>query len=265
VKRLFDLFVSGGKDSVAAAVLGLEEAKKEGAEARVVFINELKAFEVPEGLFPTTPLDYVKKFSEWLGVDLLVLEPKQSFWEGVKQWGYPHLFQNRWCFDRLKWKQLEELAYAEAKQGYFSVWVSGIRRLESRERLKRYKEKRYRYRVGRRTVEFFHPILDWTDYEVESFIRERKIPTNPLWSLGFSCECLCLAGTTRRRLDRIIAQMPQLAKWLAEKDEEVQRHRRKGPSFPSPLLEEKVTLCEYVRKKLNEPKLTIWVEENDAA
>jgi 3'-phosphoadenosine 5'-phosphosulfate sulfotransferase (PAPS reductase)/FAD synthetase len=256
VKKIYDLFVSGGKDSVAAATIGKEGAEKEGAEARIVFIDELKAFEVPEGLLPTTPLDYVKTFAEWLGVDLLVLEPKQSFWEGVKRWGYPHLFHKRWCFAKLKWEPITELAYAEAKQGYFSVWVLGIRRCESRDRCRRYRERRYRYRVGRRTIEYYLPILDWSDAEVESFIRERKIPSNPFWSLGFSCECLCLAGTTRRTLDRMIAQMPQLAKWLAEKDEEVQKHQYKGPSFPSPLLEEKLTLCEYVRKKLNEPRLT---------
>ena len=256
MKQIYDLFVSGGKDSVAAAVLGLEEAKKQGAEARAVFVNELKAFEVPVELLPSTPLDYVKKFADWLGVDLLVLEPKQNYWDGVKSWGYPLLFKNRWCFYKLKWRLFEELAYAEAKQGYFSVWVTGIRRAESRERLQRYREKRYRYVIGRRVVEYYHPILDWSDVEVESFVRERGIPVNPLWGIGFSCECLCLAGMTRRNLDRLIAHLPQLAAWLAERDEEVQKQRRNGPAFTAPLLSRKVTLSDYVKKKLREIRLT---------
>jgi 3'-phosphoadenosine 5'-phosphosulfate sulfotransferase (PAPS reductase)/FAD synthetase len=260
MRRIFDLFVSGGKDSVAAATLGKEEAEKEGAEARIVFINELKAFEVPDGLLPTTPLDYVERFAKWLGVDLLVLEPKQNFWEGVNRWGYPLLFKCRWCFDRLKWRPIKELADAEAKQGYFSVWVTGIRRSESRMRQQKYKQQRHRYRVGRRTIDFFHPILDWSDRQVDNFIRSRGIPVNPLWSLGFSCECLCLAGTSRRVLDRLIAQAPKLAEWLAKKDEEIQKLRRNGSAFTAPLLSRKVTLSDYVRKKLNEPKLTMWVE-----
>jgi 3'-phosphoadenosine 5'-phosphosulfate sulfotransferase (PAPS reductase)/FAD synthetase len=259
LRRLYDLFVSGGKDSVAAATLGLEAAKEEGAEARVVFINELKAFEVPAGLFPSTPLDYVKAFADWLGVELLALEPKQNYWDGVKSWGYPLLFKNRWCFYKLKWRLFEELAYAEAKQGYFSVWVTGIRRLESRERLRRYREKRHRYTIGRRTVEFFHPILDWSDNQVDGFIKERKIPANPLWSLGFSCECLCLAGTTHRTLDRLIVEMPKLAEWLAERDEEIQKRRYKRPAYTAPLISEKITLSEYIKRKLSEPKLTDWV------
>jgi len=48
--RIYDLFVSGGKDSVVAATIAYEEARQAGIPARVVFINELPAFKVPARL-----------------------------------------------------------------------------------------------------------------------------------------------------------------------------------------------------------------------
>jgi hypothetical protein len=52
VKQIYDLFVSGGKDSVAAAVLGLEEAKNR---------NGRPAFTAPLLSRKVTLSDYVKK------------------------------------------------------------------------------------------------------------------------------------------------------------------------------------------------------------
>jgi 3'-phosphoadenosine 5'-phosphosulfate sulfotransferase (PAPS reductase)/FAD synthetase len=52
--RIYDLFVSGGKDSVVAATIAYEEARQAGIPARVVFINELPAFKVPPTSCPST-------------------------------------------------------------------------------------------------------------------------------------------------------------------------------------------------------------------
>jgi hypothetical protein len=57
-------------------------------------------------------------------------------------------------------------------------------------------------------------------------------------------------------LDEIIAKAPKLARWLAEKDREIQWLRRSGPGYPAPLLDKKITLHEYIERKLRQPKLT---------
>jgi len=260
---VYDLFVSGGRDSVVAATIAYEEAKQLGIPARVVFINELPAFKVPEDVLPFNPLDYVREFAGWLNVDLVVVDVDFDYWEGVKRWGYPMLFHHRWCYDKMKARALVRFLEQEIKEGYRQrTWVLGIRVSESRRREKIWGSvgKRYPYWFRGYRVEYYLPILDWSEWQVNRFIEEKGIPRNPAWDFGWSFECLCLAGTTLKRLDEIIAKAPRLALWLAQKDKEVQSVRRNGPAYPAPLLDRKVTLHEYVEKKLRQPRLTQYLE-----
>jgi 3'-phosphoadenosine 5'-phosphosulfate sulfotransferase (PAPS reductase)/FAD synthetase len=266
---IYDLFVSGGKDSVAAAVIAYEEAKQKGIPARVVFINELPAFKVPEDVLPFNPLDYVRRFSEWLGVDLVVLEPKIDYWEGVKQRGYPHIIGKRWCFELMKRAVLKEFVVREIKEGYTSrTWVLGIRVYESSYRGKHWadavKRNRWLTLIGGYRVEYYLPIATWTEEQVERFIEERGIPKNPAWKYGFSFECLCMAGTPLSTIDRIIAELPKLAQWLAERDKEVQASRKNGePGYILALLDKRMTLYKYIERKLRQPKLTQFMGGDD--
>ena len=102
--------------------------------------------------------------------------------------------------------------------------------------------------------------MDWDDAQVERFIRERGIPENPAWKTGFSFECLCMAGMSKKKLDKAITLYPDLYRFLAERDKEVQKHRRsKEPAYVMPLLDLKIPLHQYVEKKLKEPKLTNYI------
>jgi len=262
-RRIYDVFVSGGRDSTAAAVLACREAEELGVPRRLVFIDEFRAFKVPEGSVPYSPLDYVRELSKYLGVELLVLDPGFDFWEGVKRWGYPNLKRHRWCFRLLKKGPLLRLAEEESSRGVVPVWVTGIRRGESYHRAEKYRLKRYYHRFGGHLVEYYHPILDWSDEQVDSFLREeleKGLPRNPLWDLGFSCECFCFAGTSRRQLDKIIASMPGLAKWLAERDKEVQAvRRRRDPACVRPLYKLGKALHEYVEERLRQRSIQDFV------
>jgi len=265
--EVYDLLVSGGKDSVVSATIAYEEAKRLGIPTRVVFINELPAFQVPTDILPFNPLDYVKRFSEWLGVELIVLEPKINYWEGVKKWGYPHLIGKRWCFDRMKMGVLKEFVVREVKEGYLKrTWVLGIRVNESNYRRRFWREALRRNRIltliGGYRVELYLPIANWDDDQVERFIKEKGIPENPAWSYGWSFECLCMAGTTLKTLDMIIDRAPELARWLAEKDKEVQASR-KEPAYILALLHKKMTLHEYIEKKLKQPRLTQFITAHE--
>jgi hypothetical protein len=89
------------------------------------------------------------------------------------------------------------------------------------------------------------------------FIKDRGIPENPAWKVGFSFECLCMAGMSKKKLDKAITLYPQLYRYLAEKDKEIQKHRRSNqPAYVMPLLDIKTPLHQYVEKKLREHKLT---------
>jgi 3'-phosphoadenosine 5'-phosphosulfate sulfotransferase (PAPS reductase)/FAD synthetase len=256
LRRVYDLFVSGGKDSVVAATIGFREAVERGVEARVVYIDEFRAFKVPEGLVRDDPVDYVRVFAEWLGADLVVITPEFDYWEGVKRWGYPAIFNKRWCYEFLKKRPLREFLASEIRQGLRPVWVTGIRRRESRRRERLYHSPRYvHWHEGVGTVEYYHPILDWDDSMVEDFIRENGIPENRLWRLGFSCECLCMAGMSLRRLDMLIVERPDLVAWLAARDLEVQGNRRRGPAYVAPLMAKRVTLSQYVMDRMRQRRM----------
>jgi 3'-phosphoadenosine 5'-phosphosulfate sulfotransferase (PAPS reductase)/FAD synthetase len=270
VKRVYDLFVSGGKDSVVAATIAYEEAREQDIPARIVFINELSAFKVPLDVLPFNPLEYVREFARWLNLDLVVIDVDFDYWEGVKKWGYPMLFHNRWCYDKMKASALVKFIEQEIREGYSQrTWVLGIRASESARRAKIWgsaRSKRYMYRFRGYWVEYYLPILDWTESQVDQFIKEKGIPRNPAWDFGWSFECLCLAGTSLKKLDEIIAKAPKLAQWLAEKDREIQWCRRSGPGYPAPLLDltpsKRMTLHEYIERKLKQPKLTEWMQES---
>jgi 3'-phosphoadenosine 5'-phosphosulfate sulfotransferase (PAPS reductase)/FAD synthetase len=265
MSEIYDLFVSGGKDSVVAATVAFEEARRKGVPARVVFINEIPAFKVPIEILPFNPLDYVREFAKWLNADLVIVDVNFDFWEGVKKWGYPLLLNRRWCYDKMKVAALVKFVEQEIREGYNRrVWVLGIRADESRRRKKIWGslgKKRNLYWLKGYRVEYYLPILDWIEEQVERFIKERGIPRNPAWSFGWSFECLCMAGTTIRKLDEIIVRAPKLALWLAEKDKEIQATRKNGPAYPAPLFDKKMTLHEYVEKKLKQPRLTQYLDE----
>ena len=162
----------------------------------------------------------------------------------------------------MKKKVLERFVEQEVKNGYTRrIWVLGIRASESvrRKKIWSHGRKRYTYWVGSYMVEYYLPILDWDERQVDKFIEERGIPRNPAWDFGWSFECLCLAGTTLRKLDEIIVKTPELARWLAEKDEEIQQFRRSGPGYPTPLVKMRITLHEYIKKKLKQPRLTQFI------
>jgi 3'-phosphoadenosine 5'-phosphosulfate sulfotransferase (PAPS reductase)/FAD synthetase len=260
MKRIYDLFVSGGKDSVVAATIAYEEAKQQSIPARVIFINELKAFEIPENLLPHKPLDYIREFSRWLGVELIVLEPNFNYWEGVNRWGYPLVHFNRWCMYFLKQEPLRKLIAEEARQGLKPIWVFGMRQSESWRRARTYTQKRMIWKHAGIPIENYYPILDWNDTQVEQFIKDKGIPENPAWRTGFSFDCLCMAGMSKKKLDRAITLYPDLYRFLAERDKEIQKHRRtQEPAYVMPLLDMKTPLHQYVEKKLREPKITNFI------
>lgn len=142
---------SGGKDSDVI----LELAKMAGIEYRAIYKNTT--------IDPPGTIRHCKD----KGVE--ILQPKESFMQIVARAGFPSRFRRICCSILKEYKILDRA-------------IQGIRRSESIKRRDRYKEPEVCrvYRKGEK-AKIYLPILDWTDADVERFIREREIKCHPLY------------------------------------------------------------------------------------
>ena len=146
-----ELCYSGGKDSDVI----LELAKMAGVP--VVPIYKQTSIDPPG----TT------KHAKEMGVE--IRRPKETFFQLIERKGNPSRFK-RFCCEVLKEYKIYERA------------IVGIRRSESTKRAARYKEPEVcRVYPGGNTARQYFPILEWTDADVERFIKERGIKCAPVY------------------------------------------------------------------------------------
>jgi len=137
-------FLSGGKDSAAAAYIAYQFAKAMGLDFRLVFIDTTIALEETR--------EYVRRYAEWLGAELVVLRPEKTFEEYARQYPYwPSLLHARWCFAKLKRKPLVQ--FLRQFPPMTVIQVLGIRRSESLFRESSPRSSRYTARrIGRASI-----------------------------------------------------------------------------------------------------------------
>lgn len=147
-----ELSYSGGKDSDVI----LELAKMAGIKFRAIYKNTT--------IDPPYTISHVKS----KGVD--IVRPKKSFFDLIRKSGFPTR-RARFCCQHLKEYKILDNS------------IQGIRRSESVKRAERYKEPiicRF-YGSKKNRVSVTLPILEWTDKDIEEFVRERKIQCHPLY------------------------------------------------------------------------------------
>ena len=145
---------SSGKDSDVI----LELAKMAGIPYRAIY----KATTID----PPGTIAHAKE----MGAE--VIHPQKTFFQLISEKGYPSRV-SRWCCSVLKEYKVCDRA------------IQGIRRSESRNRAERYKEpERCRVYSAKEKVKQYLPILEWTDQDVEEFIKERNIKCHPLYYMG---------------------------------------------------------------------------------
>lgn len=147
-----ELSYSGGKDSDVI----LELAKMAGIKYRAIYKN--------------TTIDPPYTISHCKSKGVEIVRPKKSFLKLIASKGFPTRRVRFCCSDLKEYKILDNA-------------IQGIRRSESVKRAERYKEPvicRF-YGSKKSRVSVTLPILDWTDKDVEEFIRERKIQCHPLY------------------------------------------------------------------------------------
>ena len=149
-----EISYSGGKDSDVI----LELAKMAGIPYRAIYKN--------------TTIDPAGTIAHAIKNGVEVIRPKESFFRLVSKFGFPNRYY-RFCCSELKEYKVCDRA------------VQGIRRSESIKRAEKYKEPEIcRVYSAKEKVKVYLPILEWTDQDVEDFIKERNIKCHPLYYRG---------------------------------------------------------------------------------
>lgn len=226
---------SGGKDSDVI----LELTKMAGVSYRAIYKNTT--------IDPSGTIKHAKE----MGAE--VLRPKKTFFQLVREKGFPTMFV-RFCCSELK--EYKILDYA----------IVGVRREESAKRMKRYKEPEM-CRVFSKNVKARHymPILDWTLNDVEEFIRERNIKCAPVYydEYGnFHVErrlgCVaCPLISPKQRIEQF-KQYPNLVKaWIRAGEE----YRRTHPNAKR-VLHHKDVYAWFVHELFYATKPKEWDDDN---
>ena len=145
---------SGGKDSDVI----LELAKMAGIPYRAIY--------------KSTTIDPPGTIAHAREMGAEVIRPEKTFFQLVSEKGFPNR-HSRFCCSELKEYKICDRA------------IQGIRRSESRKRAENYKEpETCRVYSAKEKVKVYLPILEWTDQDVEEFIKERNIKCHPLYYRG---------------------------------------------------------------------------------
>ena len=196
------LSYSGGKDSDVI----LELARMSGIPFEAIYKNT------------TIDPPYTIKHCKDNGVK--IINPKQTFFQLIQQQGNPTRYR-RFCCSQLKEYKIHDRS------------IQGIRRSESYKRAERYKEPEYcRTYSKKEKVRIYLPILEWSNEDVEQFIKQRNIKCHPLYynesgefdvKKRLGCIGCPLASKNKRRQE--FMQYPKMLKlWIKNNDIYLKNH-----------------------------------------
>ena len=186
-----ELSYSGGKDSDVI----LELAKMAGIPYRAIY--------------KATTIDPPQTIAHAREMGAEVIHPKKTFFQLVSESGFPSRFQ-RFCCSALKEYKIYDRA------------IQGIRRSESRKRAENYKEPEIcRVYSAKEKVKVYLPILEWTNQDVEEFIKERNIKCHPLYyrrgqfDVTQRLGCMgCPLASRKKRIQEFMENPKLLKAWI---------------------------------------------------
>jgi hypothetical protein len=219
-------FFSGGRDSALACYIAKRAADAGGWQFRLVHID------TTIGIKQTR--EYVRRYAEWLGAELVVIRPERTFKEYAAQIGmWPSLYPQRyrWCYRELKLKPLTKYLHENYRQG--DLVVIGVRKDESDYRFMFYNNVFFTKDYGGVKAKVWAPLLYVDEPILVQLLGRFNIPQSPVWRFGFSGECLCLAGMPEWEIFLILRNFPEEREALLEVDDIINRNRKSGkPSAP---------------------------------
>lgn len=173
----YGLAFSGGKDSCVIKQLAIEAGVK------------FKAYYSVTTLDPPELVRFIRQYHseiEWLR------QPKPMLWEMSEHKLMPPNRYARWCCGMYKEAALKE----------YPAKLIGVRASESIRRARLWREVVIDRKCKKR--KYVCPIVDWTDNDVWTFIKDRKLPYCCLYEEGFKrlgCIGCPLSGTKNMRRD----------------------------------------------------------------
>ena len=219
-------FFSGGRDSALACYIAKKVADVRGWSFRLVHIDTTIGLKETE--------EYVKHYAQWLGAELVIVRPEKTFEEYATKIGmWPSLYppKFRWCYHELKLRPT--IRYIRENYSDGDLLAMGVRGADSRFRLKFYESTFMERKYGSVVTKVWLPLLRVDDLMVERLIDKFKIPRNPVWKIGFSGECLCLAATPLHEIAMIMRHFPEETQKLLAIDRAINSNRRSNkPSAP---------------------------------
>lgn len=118
-------------------------------------------------IYKNTTVDPPGSIAHAKEVGATIVQPKKSMLQIIEEKGWPSRWQ-RFCCEQLKEYKILDRA------------IQGIRRSESPARAKRYHEPEIcRVYSKKEKVRIYLPILEWTNEDVERFIKDRGIKCHP--------------------------------------------------------------------------------------
>lgn len=232
-KQIFVLF-SGGKDSCAALAYSNELIKEFDPKPSLVALHVDTTVSLPSSE------DYVKEFCKQLGIPLKTVKPETNYFTLALKWGVPRP-RARWCCFHLKIKPLKD--YLQSCSDY--VVLDGMRREESR--------KRSQYPRTYEHPHFglvIHPIIEWTQEQVDAYLESLGLPLNPAYELGFSSwECWCGVFKRKSEFEQLKKVDPKFFAKLVKLEDSLTSgyayaYFNGKPFYLRELLEEKEEVCE---------------------
>lgn len=198
---------SGGKDSEAVLYLCLQE----NPDVPVVFNNT--GVEYPE------TVRFVVHLTELWNLNLIVTHPEKTFWECVKEYGFPqgtkrsvrHHDTARCCY----WLKEKPMNLAIKQNGWLG-YFTGETATESWQRMLRAKEKGICFHLKKTGVCKIKPILWYTEDEVWQFIHDNSLPINEIYLKGairVGCMPCTAYKSWEERMQRVSPKLYRIIKF----------------------------------------------------
>jgi len=131
-------------------------------------------------LFPET-LELKAKIEDLLGLTIESLKPEQTVEEQAAEHG-----PNLWDRSPDLCCTLRKVMPLQKKLGELDVWITGLRRQQSEGREKTQIAELYKFDVLRdRHILKLNPMANWSREQVQAYLKEHGIPSNPLASRGY--------------------------------------------------------------------------------
>ena len=201
------------------------EVSYSGGKDSDVILELSKMAGIPfEAIYKQTTIDPPGTTSHAMAVGAKIIRPKKTFLQLVAEKGLPTRFYRFCCKDLKEYK-------------VHSRAIQGIRRCESAKRAERYKEPEVcRVYSSKERARIYLPILEWTDDDVERFVRERGIRCAPVYYKDGEFDvrqrlgCICCPLQSRKNLIKSYKQYPRFLKAEIKAVGEYQRNKPESTS-----------------------------------